>query len=83
MTFLKHRRYHVESLNTKLNTKPEMSFPVTMESGHCWNEKIYIWKSELIFPSDKNNNLFLFLHATQSNSYGGAFLQKKLTAKSR
>ena len=77
MTFLKHRRYHVESLNTKLNTKPEMSFPVTMESGHCWNEKIYIWKSELIFPSDKNN-LFLFLHATQSNSYGGAFFQKKV-----
>ena len=82
--------YHVQkiwSLNKqtklKLNTKPEISFPVALESGHCCNEKFYIWKSELIFPSDKNNNLFLFsLHATQSNIYGGAFLQKKLTAKS-
>ena len=68
----------------KLYTKPEVSFPGAMESGYCCNEKFYIWKSELIFQSDKNNNLFLFsLHATQSNIYGGAFLRKNLTAKSR
>ena len=70
--------YHVQKIwslhkqaKLKLNMKPEISFPVAMESGHCYNETLYIWKSELIPPSDKINNLFLFsLHATQSNIYG-------------
>ena len=39
----------------KLNTKPEISFPVAMEIDHCCYGKIYNWQSELIFPSDKRN----------------------------
>ena len=57
--------YHVQkiwSLNKetklKLNTKPEVSFRLAMGSGRYCNEKFYIWKSELIFPSDKSNCFF-------------------------